>query len=270
MLTSVIAQTSSPMTFQVENADPDEILLIKSISGLSQAKATLFMGDFARAGGYYQGRRPDRRNPVLNFKINPNYKLDIEASDIRELLYRTFMEPLPGSDGVQVLVKDDRRPDRYFIGYCESVEADIFEKELSATVSMLCTDPYLRSVEEVHQSHPNGWYTVPFQYEGSADTGIEVTLKVLAPTTAINLVTSTQTMTFAGQFAVGDILKVNTNHGSRQVLHNGVDAMARLSSTSSWLEIREPEYFLKSYGSTANDGRVVITDYRYRAAWWGI
>lgn len=57
MLNQVILQSSSPMTLDIDNADPEEILILKSISGLTPADVNLFTGEYARNGGYYQGRR---------------------------------------------------------------------------------------------------------------------------------------------------------------------------------------------------------------------
>jgi hypothetical protein len=270
MLTRAIIQTSTPMTLDIENVNPDDILILTSISGLSQAGAELFTGDFAGEGGYYQGRRAKKRTPVFNFKINPDYANDIEASDVREILYRMFMEPLATSDAVQVLLVDDRKPDRYIRVYTEDIEASHFEKEMTAMVSTVCTDAYLRSAEETVGSNPSGWLLVPLTYEGTADTGFAVTAEVLISTPQIVIENNGSTMTLDHDFVIGDIITVGTQQGDRYVRKNGADIMASLVSGSTWLKLAESANTLRIFGSSQGDGRAVVTEYRYRAAWWGL
>lgn len=143
MLDQVVLQTANPMTLNITAADPNEILVIKSISGLTSTKVGLFTGDFSTEGSYYQGRRPEKLTPVITFKINPNYADDISVSDVRQLLYRMFYEPQPGSDGVKVILKDDKLPDLYFVGYVEDINTDQFTKSQTAQVSLVAMDSYL-------------------------------------------------------------------------------------------------------------------------------
>lgn len=272
MLTQVVLQTANPMTLNIADADPDEIIILQSISGLSPADVTLFTGDFAKNGGYYQGRRVSQRNPVFNLKLNPDYVNDIEVSDIREMLYRQFLEPQANSDGVQVLLVDDRKPDRYFIGYTEKFPSDIFEQKPKAQISMLCVDPMLKSAAVTTASNPGGWVSVPFTYEGSADTGVEVHLKV---TTAVGQVTIENNgvimkLTKTPNFAVNDVIYINTKQGERRITLNGVDVMALLTADSKWLTLTQSANLFKVYGTAVGDGKVVATDYTYRAEWWGV
>lgn len=269
MLTQVIIQSSTPMTLNVEDVDPDEILILKSITGLSPKGLTLFTGDFARDGGYYQGRRAGKRNPVFNFKLNPNYAGNIEVSDIRELLYKMFLQPQAGSDAVQVLLKDDRRVDRYFIGYTEDIDTAMFEQSQSAMVSLICTDPYLRSATPVSATNA-GWVSTPITYDGSAGTGMVIQLKVTTANSQVVLDLNGVTMTLVGTFALNDIIDISTVQGSRYIRQNGVDIMAKLSSASKWITLTDPANTLKTYSTVVADGKVNILAYSYRSAWWGI
>jgi hypothetical protein len=272
MLTQVVLQTANPMTFEIAEADPDEIIILQSISGLSPADVTLFTGDFAKNGGYYQGRRVGQRNPVFNLKMNPDYANDIEVSDIREMLYRQFLEPQPNSDGVQVLLVDDRKPDRYFIGFTEKFPADIFEATTKAQISMLCVDPMLKSAAETTASNPGGWVSVPFTYEGSADTGVELNLKVTSVTNQVTVENNGNIMTLIkpSNFAVNDLIYINTKQGERQVTLNGADYMGLLQAGSTWITLNQSANTFKVYGTAVSDGKVVALDYTYRAEWWGI
>jgi hypothetical protein len=272
MLTQVVLQTANPMTFEIAAADPDEIIILKSISGLSPADVTLFTGDFSRNGGYYQGRRVGQRNPIFNLKLNPDYVNDIEVSDIREMLYRQFLEPTASGDGVQVLLKDDRKPDRYFICYVEKWPDEIFTDKPKASISTLCVDPMLKSAVETTDSNAAGWVSVPVDYEGSADTGIEAHLKVATAGLQVTLENNGQVMKLvkATNFAVNDVIYINTKQGERAITLNGVDAMGLLTADSKWISLNQAGNTLQAYGTVPADGKAVVTDYTYRAEWWGV
>lgn len=272
MLTSVVLQTANPMTFEIAAADPDEIIILQSISGLSPADVTLFTGDFSKNGGYYQGRRVSQRNPVFNLKLNPDYANDIEVSDIREMLYRQFLEPTASGDGVQVLLVDDRKPDRYFICYVEKWPDEIFTDKPKASISTLCVDPMLKSAAQTTASNPAGWVSVPFTYEGSADTGVEVHLKVTSVTNQVSIENNGLLMKLVKptNFAVNDVIYINTKQGERKIQLNGVDVMALLTADSKWISLAQASNTFNAYGTVVADGKVVATDYTYRAEWWGI
>lgn len=278
MLTKVIAQTSTPVEFNVTNVDPNEILILKSISGLTQAGATLYTGEFAGEGGYYQGRRAKQRFPVLNFKINPNYKEDIDAEDIRDILYRTFMEPQANADGVQVGVFTTKKPELYFVGYTEDIDVPLFERELTASVSMSCTDPYLRSAEEKLVESDGGWLSNPIVYDGTADTGFEVYIKIMIDTPELTLENNGVQMRLVENFIAGQTVRISTAQGSRAIqvgyrdsngVFSGTDIMAALQGPN-WLKLTSLTNVLSVFGQTPGDGKALLTLYRYRSAWWGI
>lgn len=280
MLEKVIVQTSTPVEFKITDVDPDEILILSSVSGLTQAGATLYTGEFAGEGGYYQGRRAKQRFPILNFKLNPDYKNDIDAEDIRDILYRTFMEPQNNSDGVQVGVFTTKKPELYFIGYTEDIDATLFNKELGATVSMSCTDAYLRSAQKKISETPGGWLSVPIFYDGSADTGFEVIIKIVTDTPELTLENNGIPMRLVRNFVAGELVRISTEQGSRAIqvgtvedseggLGGAVDIMASLRG-SNWLKLSSQVNTLRVYGLSPGDGKVLATSYRYRSAWWGI
>lgn len=270
MLQQVVLNGETPYTLDIDAVDSDDLIIIKSISGLDPADLTLFTGDYSRDGGYYQGRRLGGRNPVFNLKLNPDYVNDIEISDVREMLYEMFYEPQAGSDELQVVLKDDRRPDRYFIGATEKMPADIFSKSTDAQISMVCVDGYLRSVTAVNDSDAVGWTTLPVSYEGTAKTGLEMELKIKTATSVATVDIGGVTMTLTGTFAVDDIIVINTSYGERKITLNGVDAMVLLTSGPEWVQLRRGTNTIKTYGSVEGDAKVSLMEYTYRAAWWGI
>lgn len=280
MLNKVIVQTSTPVEFNITDVDPNEILILKSISGLTQAGAVLYTGEFAGEGGYYQGRRAKQRFPVLNFKINPDFKNDVDAEDIRDILYRQFMEPQANADGVQVGLFTSKKPELYFVGYTEDIDVPLFEKELTATVSMSCTDPYLRSAEEKSAMSAGGWLSNPIVYDGTADTGFEVIVRVMLNTPELTLENNGVPMRLVHNFVAGNLVRISTSQGSRKiqtdvveslpgVFSEGTDIMAALQGPN-WLKLNSLTNVLRVFGLTPGDGKVLAVSYRYRSAWWGV
>lgn len=270
MLTQVILETSDPMVLDIDGVNGDEIVVLQSISGLLPGDISLFTGEFARSGGYYQGRRVGQRNPVFNLKLNPHYKDDIEISDVREMLYKQFYEPHGDSDAIQVRLKDDRKPDRYFHCYAEKWNGDLFSNNTTAQISTLCVDPFLYSVEEVDEASLDGWISVPIEYEGSADTGVWLAVLVTANTDKVRIFVDDQQFTLEHDFVVGDALYVSTTPGERFVRKGNTDIMAALTADSKWLQLRKPNHTLSVDGGVPGDGVALIVRYKYRGTWWGV
>lgn len=270
MLDTVVVESANPLTLYVTDVDPNSMLVLKSISGLTSAKVGLFSGDYAGEGSYYQGRRGEKLTPVITLKMNPNYDTDFEVSDIRELLYRTFYEPQPDSDGVKVLLQDDRKPDRYFVGYTEDINTDQFSKDTSVQISMVCMDAYLFSDDETSATDAVGWASVPVAYDGSARTGVELTLKVNTATSMVTVDINGNLMILDYAFAVGQIITINTKKGERSIKVGSTDIMAALNPASTWLQLDRPANTIKAYGNVVGDGDAVLTAYNFRSQWWGI
>ena len=270
MLQTVILETENPMSLSIGDADPDELLTIKNISGLTAEGVTLFTGDFSKEGGYYQGRRSGRRNPVITFRLNPDYATDTDVSDIRDLLYMSFLEPALESDGVQIRFVDSHRPDRYLIGYTETMPTEVFAKSPELQVSMICVDPYLKSVDAVTEvAVGEGWLTLPLTYEGSAKTGMVFQVTILADMDYVYIENNGNIMTMYGPFLTGDVLDINSILRERYIEWNGIRKIAVLQAGSTWLELRRGE---NNIAITGDGGSMLasINEYTYRAAWWGI
>ncbi|HEU5092302.1 MAG TPA: hypothetical protein VFT30_06430, partial [Nitrospira sp.] len=258
MLQQVVIEAATPKTFQIDAVDPDDTLIVTSISGLDPADVTLFTGEFARAGGYYQGRRTGQRNVVINLKINPDYASDIEVSDLREELYSLFFEPFATSDGVPMRFVDDRKPDRRLVGYAEKMPSDLFSRDTKAQVSLICVDPFLLSVNPVVGNDAVGWATLPLTYDGTARRGLNMTILVKTATASVNVDINGVKMTLTkttGNFAVNDVITISTVDGFRFIRQNGTDIMALLTASSKWLQLAKGVNTVKVYGTAEADGK---------------
>lgn len=206
---------------------------------------------------------------MFTFKLNPNYELDIDVADVRQTLYRQFYEPQSLTDGLQVTLKDSKLPDMFFTCYVEKWQGEIFSDNTDAQLPTVCVDPFFRSVAETSASNATGWVSTPVVYDGTADTGFQVTLLVKTATTQLVLDLNGQKMTIVTPLAVNDVIVINTLEGERAITKNGVSILGAYTAPG-WLTFTQKNNTLKSYGTVDGDGKVVITNYKFRSAWWGV
>lgn len=277
---------------------PKDSLLIRSVTGLSPADIELFIGDYSKDGGSYQGRSVQKRNVVMLMDLNPNPALGETVAGLRKILYKTFLDPLVDGDDLQIILHDDIEPDRYLIGHTEKFETDLFTTETIAQISLICPDPFMRSLTETFLENETGWTIVPFEYEGTAETGFEVEIIVDTTTSVLNLANNAKIMNITYDFVVDDVVYVNTNRGNRdirkaslasvtakkaanptwsiqevwdQIIIDGdsTPLIARLSPMSRWLELHSQNNSMRIYGVTTGDLPAVIKTLSYSNSYWG-
>lgn len=224
MLTQIDVDSENAFLVPILGVTPKDSLLIRKITGLNPPDIQLFIGDYARDGGIYQGRRVGNRNVVLTFDLNPNPALGETISGLRELLYKAFVDPLVDADYIKLTLHDDLGRVRYLVGYTEKFETEVFDVETMAQISIICPDPYIRDdVETVktpsdYTTNPNsGWTIVPFTYNGTAETGFEVEILITVATSVLTLENNGKTMVINKAFSVGDRVLIGTVRGSRYI-----------------------------------------------------
>jgi hypothetical protein len=273
---------------------PKESLLIRKVTGLDAPDRDLFIGDFARDGGIYQGSRVGTRNVVMTLDLNPNPALGETVRGLRDLLYKTFMDPLIDADHVELVLHDDDDNMRNLYGYTETLETEIFDVETLAQISMICPDPYIRDLTEtVHFNSTGTWLLVPFTYNGTAETGFEVEVNVSSDVPSITLTNNGKSMVVTDAFLANDVLYVNTNRGTRDVrkatvtqvnairtanptwtisqvwaelvrLGQALPMIAKLSNTSPWLQLHSQSNTMSVNAGTGVKRLV------YRQSYWGV
>ncbi len=229
----------------------------------------------------------------MTIDLNPNPALGETVQGLRDVLYKTFMDPLVDADYVELVLHDDDNNLRNLYGYTEKLETEIFDVETLAQISMICPDPYIRDVVETVLTNASGtWLLVPFTYGGTAETGFEVEVQITSNVGVLNLTNNGKTMVITDTFLAGDVIYVNTNRGSRDVrkatitqadairtahptwtlnevwtelirLGQGLPMISKLSSTSPWLELHSLTNTMTVNASTG------IKRLVYRASYWG-
>ena len=254
---------------------PSESLLIRKVTGLNPPDIDLFIGDYARDGGTYQGRRVGNRNVVMTMDLNPNPALGETVSGLRDLLYKTFVDPLVDADHLELVLHDDEGRTRNLYGYTETFETEIFDIETMAQISLICPDPYIRDLDETTLTNPSGtWVTVPFTYSGTAETGFYVQVNVTANTPKLTLKNNNKTMVLTYAFLAGDTVYIDTNRGQRNIwlVRSSVTypLVAYLDVLSPWLELHSQTNTMSVYGTLSTDLVAGVKTLKYRASYWGV
>ena len=227
-------------------------LIVRSISGLGPPKANINSTDLATAdGALYSSARASTRNIVFNLQ----FMFAPTIEDSRQLTYKYF----PLKKLVKIEVETDNRS-LETSGYVESNSPDIFSREETTQISIICLDPFFYdpnpSVTQFATVTPI--FEFPFSnesisesliefgtinldtrstidYVGDVDTGVLITIHALGSVsgslTIYNVETQekmvidlTKIKTLIGKdYGSGDDIIISTVSGDKyvQVLHDG-------------------------------------------------
>lgn len=125
---------------ELSDGDPEHGLIIKNITGLGPPKANISMTDLATMdGALFNSARVEKRNIVIQmfFSFAPT------VEDSRQRTYKYF----PIKKPLKFLIETDNRIVET-IGIVETNEPDIFSKDESNQISLVCDDPYFYSAGE--------------------------------------------------------------------------------------------------------------------------
>lgn len=125
---------------ELDEDNPDHGLIIRKIDGLGPAKANINTTDLAtNDGSIYNSSRLNQRNIVFGLLFTFAPKIE----DARQNTYKYF----PIKKNLEIVIETDNRTVRT-IGYVETNEPDVFNKQEGSQISIICTDPYFYSAGE--------------------------------------------------------------------------------------------------------------------------
>lgn len=128
------------ITIDLDELYPAHGLMVKSIDGLGAAKANVNTTSLATNDGtIFNSARLDQRNILLSLLFGMSPKIE----DARQRTYKFF----PIKKELEFLIETDNRVAKT-TGYVESNDPDIFSKEESNTISIICPFPYFYSAGE--------------------------------------------------------------------------------------------------------------------------
>lgn len=137
------------MKVVLEEAEPDSGLLLTKITGLGPVKSDVNITDVVTIdGGVFNSARLNTRNIVIYFRFQKGVDEDGNVrsiEDVRQLTYKYFPSKKPltlriETDNLKVEIE----------GVVESNEPDIFSKEESNQISILCANPFFHSIYSNH------------------------------------------------------------------------------------------------------------------------
>lgn len=277
MLTRVDVQSENPFYLNIRDAKPTDSIIVQKIEGLGPPDVNLFMGDYARDGGSYNGRRVPPRSISITLQLNPNYRLGETVDGLRELLYKSFMDPFVTSDALALILHDDIKPDRFIEGFTDKFEPDIFSDNTTALISMRCPNPYIQDV--VVTNHAVSGPTFPFTYEGSVEAGMIISADIITDTPILTLdLNGTKKMYFEYPFVADDQFILDTRRGSRRVqvirtesmVTTTKDILYSKTDESTWIDLHSLNNILKAYGEDPSDIVADISNISFRGLHWGL
>jgi len=197
MIKSITITNHLNESINIEMGAPEKSgFLILGIDGLGPAKATINSTDLATMdGGLFNSSRLSQRNIVMAFAFL--FKNTIE--EVRLESYRYF----PIKRRIKFEIETENRTCEIY-GYVESNEPNIFQPQVTTSVSVICPNPYFYSKEKVITIF-NGevpLFEFPFSnestaskllkmgeiinrvedtvvYEGDVDVGVVITLSMI-------------------------------------------------------------------------------------------
>jgi len=201
--------------------------LVRYIDGLGPSKANVNMTELStNDGAVYNSARVSSRNIVFNLLLLP----DDSIEDTRQKLYRYF--PIKKRIGIRITT-DNRVCNTY--GYVESNEVDIFSKEETTTISVMCPDSYFYSTLKTITvlSGVSALFEFPFSNESLTESLIEFD--------AISILNA-QTMVYNGDANVGVMIYIHVlglaemitiyNTGTKEEMTIDTDRLETLTGTA--------------------------------------
>lgn len=224
-------------------------------------------------GVLYNSARLDYRNIVLTIRFTQ----DVEKNRIR--LYNYFQT----KQFCTLHFSNDTR-DVCISGYVETFECDLFTLGQTAQISIICPNPYFKSVSEIVNSgsavtdmfeFPTEFNGVEFSTEttntifnipnnGDVITGMDISINftgdVLTP--IIRNALTGEYFRLNRSFATGDKVVINTRNGEKSVILTrfGVDfnIINSLDAAASWLQLRRGNNMLY-FGANSGTENMQIT-----------
>lgn len=291
MINSITIENPIGETLSIELGSPEKSgFSVLGMSGIGSVKAFINSTDIQNYDGtIFNSARLGYRNIVM--KLGFLEKPTIEET--RQITYKYF----PIKQLIKIIIETDTKTVQTY-GRTESNEVDIFSKEESSTISLICDDPYfyeLNSVITVFDGiYPS--FTFPFSneslvtkliqfgyisdktvrtiiYRGTAPTGFILSLKasgsVVDP--VLNNAHTNESMTIKTSvisnltgfgFQNGDEIVISTVKGNKYInlIRNGLttNIITALDKNSDWLSLIQGANTI-SYSATSGVSSLSLT-----------
>lgn len=233
---------------------------IEEISGLDPVPANIVTTSFVNSDGeVYRSSRRNKRNIVIKLSLDPDY-IVTNVRGLRQNLYQFFMpkrevtlrflDDTPGVDPLEIQ------------GRVESFDAPLFSREPRADISILCLDPdfYNPTPDTVDFTTVSTSAEKAIDYGGTVSTGLEFTLNVNRTLSGFTLFSTavgeaTRSLEFQEELISGDVLRINTNPGSKGIwlIRDGIETslLRGRSPQSDWTRLNPGLNQIRVYAAGA-------------------
>lgn len=257
------------VTFELRSPEKSGFF-IKNITGIGAVKSNITVSEsLYEDGGYFNSSRRFTRNIVFEFGFfadHPTYTIEM----IRNKTYRLF----PPNKLITIEFTTDTKV-ATAQGYVETNEPNIFSKEESAQISIICPDPNFYGPAVSSQLiNQTGKFEFPFSnesltekliefgtvsivtnpqvlYTGDIPTGLILYVQFTGPVTNLvihnsngdsMLIESARVQTvMGGNFVNNDLLTIDTRKGSKSAIltRGGIqyNLMNAIATSADWFEI---------------------------------
>lgn len=274
MLTKVEVTNKLGETLSLEMLSSANGYILEEIEGLDPPKASFSSSTLANFDGErYQSSRTDKRNIVISLGLDADY-VDTSVRELRRNLYRYFM---PRAE-VSLRFFIDEQAFVTIEGRVESLESPHFVEEPSATISILCYDPYFRSVNDYTMYRDIG-QSFNHTYVGDVDTGIRANFDVGQAFSDLTLSIDSeefgeQKMAIEMGFEIGDAFEIVTVPGEKavRVYRDGSwrSALAYVLPTSQWPKIGRGLNVIQMTSTSLSFPPYPHVEYRFFTRYGGI
>lgn len=264
-LKQILTLTQNESNYQVIN-----------VNGLNPPKANIFTNPVSGMdGAKFKDSKLEMRNLVLTIKING------DAEQNRLHLYEYF------KTGAWCKIYYSNETRSVFIeGYCETIECPLFTINQQMQISIVCTDPYFKSLmtiyADISKQFPN--FEFPFDIEeegiefslldvdretvvtngGETSCGLIITLTARNGNVAYPILYNVNTGEHLQLNLVmqeGDTVVINTNKGSKSVkkISNGIETnvINSFMAGSTWFQLPVGSTVF-TYQATYNDAGLKV------------
>lgn len=259
----------------------DSGFVVGAVEGLGPTKATLWTSKPSTFdGSIFNGARKEERSITMTLVYQPDRNHMIES--LRHQTYRIFQE----KHRIKITVVTDSRTVSTY-GYVENNKVEVFTSREGSSITITCPDPFFTDENTKNSStsfsNIDNTFEFPFpnygdvsefglvtnstikniQYNGDADTGILIKMKINGPVTNPSIynedrhqfikVYSDRIKAITGtNLKNGDEIDISTSQGNRYVrlLRDGVttNVLNALDRNVDWISI-SPGYNSLAYSA---------------------
>lgn len=253
MLTKVEINTSGGNLLSLPLSDISNGYKIIDIQGLDPVKATLVSSSTANMdGAQYHSSRRETRNIIL--KVGFKASASTSISYLRTKLYNYFMP----KSAINLLFYTSDGLILNISGRIETCESDMFSKEPTTNISIICFDPdFISSVEtQINGYTVIGNTNASIMYDGNVETGIIFKLYVNRSVSEFTIYHippngTLRQLDFAASLINNDVLTISTTPGSKSVVlsREGLDTsiLFGMSPQSNWIQLEKGLNLIRVY-----------------------